>query len=219
MSYRYLTYVFLAGSLLTFAPMSARADWTSPASNYTSNGSCSVTVQQQQDALRKSAIADRVALATLVYPQMTSPFSQLSCLDNLLSGMSIVFSPPSLGSLLNALMNAVCQEATSMVSQAIAPLNSALSGGLPMGSLFGTSLGSLNTGFAISPNIGGGSNLIVGGGNSVLGPAGNGRVINLNGQWNSGAPSFSEHYGGLFGNTQGQNQNSGYTYGGTGVLY
>jgi hypothetical protein len=91
-------------------------------------------------------------------------FRTTSCLNNLLSGsgLSVIFSPPSLQAIENMLMSAVCQGIQSMFSQMLAPLQQSLYQSANLGGFFpGMAMGS----------IGGGINL-GGTGISISGPGG-----------------------------------------------
>jgi hypothetical protein len=51
-------------------------------------------------------------------------YSEFSCLNNLFNqGLNILFSPPNLSAILNALIQAACTEAESYITQALAPLD------------------------------------------------------------------------------------------------
>ncbi|SOC30436.1 hypothetical protein [Thalassospira xiamenensis] len=109
---------------------------------------CLTDVAMATDDAREEAINRHLLLAEGAFSEMTETFSDMSCLENLLDGgMDIFFSPPSLGSLLNKLKNAVCRKAKSMLNEAVAPLNRAANASLNVGEIApGINLGSVNGG-------------------------------------------------------------------------
>lgn len=53
----------------------------------------------------------------------TGGFRALSCLDNLLGGVNVIFAPPSLPNILGMLESYVCRQVEGLYRQAVAPLN------------------------------------------------------------------------------------------------
>ncbi len=103
---------------------------------------------------------------------LTGSFGEFSCLTNLLGGnISMLFTPPSLSSILQALENQVCQEGESLITQAIQPLDqsqfedASIPGFFPgmnainLGSSVSTTASSGGSGFSFTSNAPGiGSN-------------------------------------------------------------
>jgi hypothetical protein len=129
-----------------------------------------------------------------------SSFGQLSCLQRLLnSGLNIVFAPPSLDSLLNALEQAVCNEVNSLFQQVTQPITSAmynatsgLSGGGGLSNIGGGFLPGFNLG-----SMGGGLNVGTGGSGLNVGIS----ALQGNTSWFSTNNTGSQvtGYGSLFG--------------------
>lgn len=184
----------LLGAVLC-APAAAHAEaYWGQGSAAAVTGDCDAAIQARQDALSRATVNAYTALAESSYtPMPAGGFSGISCLDNLLnSGISGIFNPPDLSSILSGIEDGICNFATSLVRNAVAPLSTSLSSGLPLGQIVpGVDLGSLDGGFQISPSIGGSSSLVNVSGTSPV-------VGNLAGYW-GGTPSDPASYGSLFG--------------------
>ena len=120
------------------------------------DGDCSPVVQQQQQTLQQQTINSNLNLASNFYTPMPSTFSNMSCLDKLLSGgLDIIFQPPNLSAIISAIENAVCAKAQDLVNQAKAPIVAAISSATSSVSGSGSALGDIIPGVNIGSLTGG----------------------------------------------------------------
>lgn len=178
------------------APASA-AYWGQDNPNPTT-GDCDPIIEKRQEDLTRQSIDQYSQMASTLYtPMPAGGFTGVSCLDRLLSSsLDFMFNPPSIEAILAMLANNACQFATSLVRQATSSLMQNFSGAIPLGQIIpGVSLGSLNGGMRIQPNIGGS-----GGGPLNLSMAGGGAGLprNYAGYW-GGSPYAMPSYGSMFG--------------------
>jgi hypothetical protein len=122
-------------------------------------------------------------------------YGQASCLNNLLgNGINIIFSPPTLDSLLNMLMQAACHEVQSLVSQAIQPLSQSVYQAFSLNGLVpGLNLGSLggSAGISVGPSSSGGL--------LNIGTPGSTLSYSPNSGWYQSNQGSTASYGSIFG--------------------
>lgn len=123
-----------------------------------STGACSDAVQQHLRDGALQAIAGNAALAASDIPYLNSNYAAMSCLNDLLTGVSVLFEPPNIGSFITSLVGEACSMAQSQEQQVVQPLYQSLSPSLPSYEIApGISTGSIGTGMTLSPSVGGGT--------------------------------------------------------------
>jgi hypothetical protein len=144
-----------------------------PGAGGTTGGSdCNTAVQQHQDSLAQQLIAGQTNIANAAFTPMPQNFSKMSCVSNLLNLLNgdMIFSPPSLSSILGALENEACSIMQGYVNQGESMLSSAVSqslgstGGLaPVlpGYLPGVSMGSILSASGAGVSVGAGGNTLI----------------------------------------------------------
>lgn len=166
---RVATAGLLAVLALTGAARAQSSSWNDAALGLTSSGtaggttaasaSCSQGVQQHLAQAEQAYIAGQTAMATGPggYSYLgANGLAQNSCLSNLLGGLNVGLTVPSLSGLLSGIIGQVCSAASSMENQAIAPLAKNLQAGIPSYEIApGISTGSANGGLYLNPSAGG----------------------------------------------------------------
>lgn len=133
--------------------------WGSTLSSASSAQSgCDDTVASQITQNQALQVAVAQNMAKNMYPFLTNSYSGYGCLSNLLSGSGVsgIFTPPSLDTLTNSLLNMVCSEASQYTSQyenqeALLLSNLQSYSSLNLGQVApGVSLGAVPMGFQVS---------------------------------------------------------------------
>lgn len=126
----------------------------SVASSASTAPGCDVRIERALARASLDYIDKTTELARQFYRDLPEGgFGRLSCIDQLLSGINIVFAPPSIGAILSALQSRVCQIVHQHVQQALRPLHQSLSVGVDMDRLVpGIGLGRLTAGVWVSPH-------------------------------------------------------------------
>lgn len=129
--------------------------------NAASANSCSGTIEQRIQQGEQQYVAGQNNLAMNYLKQLPAGgFAANNCLNNLIGGINIIFSPPNLNlqQILGDIVNQVCAMGQSMESQALAPISQSLSTGLPSYQIApGVSTGSAIGGISIVPQTGTGT--------------------------------------------------------------
>lgn len=131
------------------------------AGNAASANSCSNTVEQRIQQGEQQFVAGQNNMATHYLTQLPAGgFAAQNCLNQLMGGINILFSPPNLNlqQILGDIVNQVCSMGQSMESQALAPISQSLSTGIPSYQIApGISTGSAMGGVSIMPQTGTGT--------------------------------------------------------------
>lgn len=114
---------------------------------------CDPTVQTGLARLAIARIDAETELAGQFYRVLDeAEFRALSCLERLLGGISIIFAPPGIGNILDAIFNRLCGLAQQHVARAMRPLHQSVTFGPELDAVLpGLGLGRLRGFAAIAP--------------------------------------------------------------------